>query len=554
MRGTDLSLLELLSFEPQGGIIRFAGERAVVMDVVALGLLRKELIDTMGARAARGVLTRMGFAHGWRTAAALKDSIPWDSERAWRVAGGRLHTLQGMMIFEPLEVIEGGEAAPGQALRAQARWRRSYEAEQHRLHLGAADEPVCWTLCGFASGYLSYVNQAEIYCLEVACEGCGAPHCQMLAQTREAWGDEIAPHLPYYRAEELDASLQRLVGELKQCEAALGRKRADLDAAASPPLDLSGLVVQSDPMRRVVERAQRVARFDTTVLITGESGTGKELLSRKIHAWSERAAGPFVAVNCGALTETLLESELFGHARGAFTGATRDHKGLFEAAQGGTILLDEVGEVSPAMQVKLLRALQEREVRRVGETAPRRFDARVIAATNRDLAREVEAGAFRQDLYFRLKVMELHLPPLRQRREDVLPIARSMIEHAAKRLRRAPVCFSTAAADQLLRYPWPGNVRELENAIEHALILADGERIEPHDLPEEVRAAAAQPAPFTDSPATPLHALERYAILAALTRHQGNRAAAARDLAIGEATLYRRLKQYRAEGLWDGDP
>jgi two-component system, NtrC family, response regulator HydG len=549
VRGADIGLLELLSFEPQGGIIRFAGERAVILDAVALGLLRKELIDTLGARVARGILTRFGFAHGWRTAAALKDGFPWDSERAWRVAGGRLHTLQGMMIFEPVEDVsvspQGGEVS------AEGVWRSSYEAEQHRLHLGAADEPTCWTLCGFASGYLSYVNQKEIYCLEVACEGCGAPHCRMLGKTREAWGDEINPHLPYYRAEELDASLQRLMTELKRCEDELARKRASLDPPQPAALDLGELVVQSEPMVRVVERAKRVARFDTTVLITGESGTGKELLAKRIHDWSARAAGPFIAVNCGALTETLLESELFGHARGAFTGAARDHKGLFEAAHGGTLFLDEVGEVSTGMQVKLLRALQEREVRRVGETAARSFDARVIAATNRELAREVEAGSFRQDLYFRLKVMELQLPPLRQRREDVLPIARAMISQAAKRLRRAPVCFSAAAADQLLRYRWPGNVRELGNAIEHALILAEGERIEPHDLPEEVREAPAPAAPIPEG--LPLDALERLAISAALARHQGNRALAARELEIGEATLYRRLKQYRAQGLWAGD-
>ncbi len=310
-------------------------------------------------------------------------------------------------------------------------------------------------------------------------------------------------------------------------------------------------------MKRVIDKAQKVARFDTTVLISGESGTGKEVLAKRIHVWSDRANGPFVAVNCGALTE-LLESELFGHARGSFTGALRDHKGLFEAANGGTIFLDEIGEVSPAMQVKLLRALQEREIRRVGETTARKFDARVVAATNRDLAREVEAGTFRQDLYFRLKVLELHIPPLRQRREDVLPIARALITRAAQRMRRVPVCFTPDTADQLLRYGWPGNVRELENAVEHALVLVEGERIEVRDLPEEVR--VAQPVAgvgvgvgVLDVGPRALHEIERDSILAALKRHEGNRMAAARELQIAEATLYRRLKQYREQGLWSGE-
>jgi two-component system response regulator HydG len=180
-------------------------------------------------------------------------------------------------------------------------------------------------------------------------------------------------------------------------------------------------------MRQLVDLARRVAKVDSTVLITGESGSGKERIARLVHEESTRAAGPFIAVNCGAITETLLESELFGHARGAFTGATSDRPGLFEAANGGTLLLDEVGEVSPGMQVKLLRALQEREIRRVGENKSRRVDVRVVAATNRDLAHGVAGGTFRQDLYYRLKVVELHVPPLRERRDDILPLARVLL-------------------------------------------------------------------------------------------------------------------------------
>ena len=228
-------------------------------------------------------------------------------------------------------------------------------------------------------------------------------------------------------------------------------------------------------MQQVVDLARRVAKVDSTVLITGESGSGKERIARLVHDESTRAAGPFVAVNCGAITETLLESELFGHARGAFTGATSDRPGLFEAANGGTLLLDEVGEVSPGMQVKLLRALQEREIRRVGENKSRRVDVRVLAATNRDLAHGVAGGTFRQDLYYRLKVVELHVPPLRERRDDVLPLARVLLADAALRMKRKISGLAPGAADQLLRYEWPGNVRELENAMERAVALARGQ-------------------------------------------------------------------------------
>src|SRR5436190_15027861 len=231
-------------------------------------------------------------------------------------------------------------------------------------------------------------------------------------------------------------------------------------------------------MRTLVDLAQRVSKVDSTTLITGESGSGKERVARLVHEESPRAKGPFIAVNCGAITETLLESELFGHARGAFTGATSDRPGLFEAASNGTLLLDEVGEVSPSMQVKLLRALQEREIRRVGENKSRRVDVRVVAATNRDLANAVARDAFRQDLYYRLKVVELHVPPLRERREDILPLARVLLADAALRMKRKISSLDPSAADQLLRHDWPGNVRERENEMERAVAVARGSRVD----------------------------------------------------------------------------
>jgi two-component system response regulator HydG len=304
-----------------------------------------------------------------------------------------------------------------------------------------------------------------------------------------------------------------------------------------------GIVANSSAMRQVVDLARRVAKVDSTVLITGESGSGKERIARLVHDESTRAAGAFIAVNCGAITETLLESELFGHARGAFTGATVDRPGLFEAANGGTLLLDEVGEVSPGMQVKLLRALQEREIRRVGENKNRRVDVRILAATNRDLAHGVAGGSFRQDLYYRLKVVELHVPPLRERRDDVLPLARVLLADAALRMKRKISSLAPGAADQLLRYGWPGNVRELENAMERAVALARGTRVELEDLPEEIRRVFPMPVAARGT-VRPLDEVEKDYILAALEVNGGNQTHTASQLRIGAATLYRKLKSY----------
>ena len=235
---------------------------------------------------------------------------------------------------------------------------------------------------------------------------------------------------------------------------------------------------ESPLMRRLWALAARVAAVDSTVLITGESGVGKERLARLLHDRSPRARGPFVGVNCGACADTLLESELFGHARGAFTGAIQDRLGVFEAAQGGTLFLDEIGDISPAMQVKLLRVVQERELRRVGETRVRPVDVRLIAATHRDLRQEVAHKRFRQDLYYRLHVIDLVIPPLRERPEDLRALAAEFLARTAARLQRPIRGYAPRAFEQILRYPWPGNVRELEHAIERACVLAAGPHID----------------------------------------------------------------------------
>jgi transcriptional regulator with PAS, ATPase and Fis domain len=292
---------------------------------------------------------------------------------------------------------------------------------------------------------------------------------------------------------------------------------------------------------RTIKVNARVAPLDTTVLIYGESGTGKEFIVRMIHDQSPRAAGPFVSINCAALTETLLESELFGHVRGAFTGAVRDKAGLFEVAGNGTLFLDEIGEVAPTVQAKLLRALQEREIRRVGAERTIKVNARVVAATNRDLRAAVEAGTFREDLYFRLGAFVITVPPLRDRREDIPPLVHDFVRRAAARVKKDVENVSPDAMTALMRYDWPGNVRELQHAIERAVIVARGTSIRLRELPPEVAQNSRQRA-LDDT--LDLPALERAAIERALERFRGNRREAADALKISTVTLWRKMKQY----------
>ena len=539
MRAENLDHKELLELDPEGGLIRFAGHRALLLDAVAMGLLRKYLVENFGVTAARTVLTQFGFAHGWRMAEAMQAEFRWDSDEDWRSAGARLHMLEGLFRIDPGS--DDPLSKTGMMLAA------SYEAEQHLLHFGRSDVAVCWTISGLTSGYLSRSSGKEIYVLEARCMGRGDAACNLLGRSRDAWGDERADELRFYeptRLEEcLEVSLQRVTETLKAAERKLQKHRRALVRVAHDVEEPLGIVAKSPAIRQVVDLARRVARVDSTVLITGESGSGKERIARLVHDESTRAVGPYIAVNCGAIPESLLEAELFGHARGAFTGANLERPGLFEAANGGTLLLDEVGEVSPGMQVKLLRALQEREIRRVGENRSRKVDVRVVAATNRDLANEVAAGTFRQDLYYRLKVVELQVPALRERRDDILPLARVLLADSALRMKRKITGLTPRAVDQLLRYEWPGNVRELENAMERAAALARTSRVDLEDLPEEVRQAFPNPV-ATDQVVRPLAQIEKEYILAVLERNAGNQTRTAQQLRIGSATLYRKLKSY----------
>jgi DNA-binding NtrC family response regulator len=326
-------------------------------------------------------------------------------------------------------------------------------------------------------------------------------------------------------------------------ERALRRENENLREQLRVRYGLAGLIALSPAMHDVLDLVERVAPTGATVLIQGESGTGKEVIAKAIHHASRRAERPFVAVNCGAVPETLLESELFGFTRGAFTGAVASKLGLFEEADGGTLFLDEIAEMPAALQVKLLRTLQSGEIRRLGATQSTTTDVRVIAATNRDVAALIGEGSFREDLFYRLNVIQVVLPPLRERREDIPALAEHFVTRSAARLGR-DVRLTPETLERLLRYPWPGNVRELENAIERAVILTRGDGVTPADLPPHVAAAL----PLGPSPGLPrqttLAETERSHILQTLERFGGNHSAAAEALAIGRTTLWRKLKEY----------
>lgn len=299
------------------------------------------------------------------------------------------------------------------------------------------------------------------------------------------------------------------------------------------------IIGQSKPMQEIFKLITRVATTDSTILVTGESGTGKELVARAIHANSKRCFGPFVAVSCGALPETLLESELFGYEKGAFTGANYPKKGRFEIATGGTLFLDEIGDVSPKTQVDLLRVLQQKEFRRLGGNKVIKTDVRIIAATNRDLPEAISEKRFRKDLYYRLNVISIHLPPLRERKEDIPLLTRHFIKKLSLEMHKKPIPVSKEAMEALMDYDWPGNVRELENLIERAMVIGHGKSIRPEDLP--IRSAIVEGERKPKS----LQEVEKFHIRSILEQNNWNISRCARELQIDRQTLYNKIRKYK---------
>jgi DNA-binding NtrC family response regulator len=544
----DLHLAELLDFRPDQGVIRLHDQRVVILSAAAMGLLRKELIDTLGVETAERLSLRFGFADGYHDAVNLRERSKWTDPLEGIRAGAILQTLEGIVRVEVRNTDYDAESG---RFEEAVIWHDSYVAEQHLHHYGKAASPVCWSLVGYASGFVSACLGKEVYFRETSCAAQGGKHCRAIGRDADSWGADLEAIRADFQAASVGHEVERLheavskrLKELDRRERLLERRERELNLLrerVNRHAAAKQFVAGSRAMQDVLELAARVAPLDTTVLIYGESGTGKEFIVRLIHDQSPRAAAPFVSINCAALTETLLESELFGHVRGAFTGAVRDKAGLFEVAGSGTIFLDEIGEIAPTVQAKLLRALQEREIRRVGAERNIKVHARVVAATNRDLRAAVDAGAFREDLYFRLGAFIITVPPLRDRREDIPPLVHHFLVRAAARMKKDVTTVSADAMSALMNHRWPGNVRELEHAVERAVILANGPSIRVRELPAEVTQKSRTRA---GDDTLDLQEQERVMIERALERFHGNRKKAAAALKISTVTLWRKTKQY----------
>jgi DNA-binding NtrC family response regulator len=544
----DLLLPDALEFRRDRGEIWWQHQRALLVSAAAVGAVRQELFAALGPSASRGVLARAGFVWGYRDAMALK------ATRTWTMPEEGLAFASSMQGFGGLAHAEFVRLDCGQAdgrFEAEAWWQHSCEVELHLEHDGAASEPVCWAACGYASGYASACLGREIRFRETACAAMSGERCVAVGRDAAGWIRDGQGGGPDNYAPVLASLVEALGDGLPDPHRGPGPGTPRPTAADDPEqvrervqdyARETGIVLVSDAMREAFSLAARVAPLDTGVLVSGESGTGKELIVRMIHRHSQRAGHPLVCVNCAAITETLLESELFGHVRGAFTDAVRDKRGLFEVAAHGTLLLDEVGEMAPALQAKLLRALQEGEIRRVGSETSIRARPRIIAATNRDLRAAVQSGAFREDLYYRLASFVVEVPPLRDRREAIPHMALAFLRGAAARFEKDVRVIEPDAMRVLVDYPWPGNVRELQHAIDRAVILAVGTRVTTRELPPDL---LLQDGGTPLDPSYDLDRRERDAIEEALARFGGNRRRTAAALNISTVTLWRRMKQYR---------
>ncbi len=535
MKADDLEFNELINIAE--GNINLHGRRLELHPINAFGRFRKDILEMLGEDQTRRLFTRFGYFWGQADAAALQLIYKWESVEEWLRAGVRMHSMAGAVRAS----VKGCEfdQETGRFFM-DCSWYDSGEAEEHLVEMGLSKEPVCWKMTGYASGYASYCLGKDVYFVEQLCNARGDRFCQAIGRDKASWGDDIESHLPFFQAEDIKGTVEELTKELGQKSAELNRQRKQIDLLRhkSVPFFVEG---RSHVMQRVMDLAGQVAPFDSSVLITGETGVGKEVLARYLHTMSQRESGPFLAVNCGALPETLLESELFGYTRGSFTGAVRDRIGIFEEAGGGTIFLDEIGDISLSTQMKILRVLQEREITRIGENIPRKINVRIIAATNRDIDKAVEEHDFRNDLLYRLRVIEVEIPPLRERQEDILPLARFLLERMSKKLKIEKLKLHPGCADNLLAYHWPGNVRELENALERASVLSHGGVIYQESLPRKVREGSNKTAVIPDVGLS-LKELEDVYIKKVLESTGGNRTKAAKILGIGGATLWRKLK------------
>lgn len=523
-----------LRFSPEDGRIWLEDQRMLLLRSASFGMLRRELIAGIGPAQTRALLTRVGYNAGARDAGLVRRRWPDSSPANAFEAGPRMHALEGMVQVRTLRFefdIERG------AFYSEHLWLDSVEAEEHIAAFGIGAEPACWMQTGYACGYASAFLGKQVLFRELTCRSMGHEHCRIVGRPAEQWED-AQEDLRYL---DPGASVQDM--------------RRRLQVAVPPQLPPTpegepiGISAALSAARHLIER---VAPTQATVLFTGASGTGKELFARTLHRISPRRDAPFVALNCAAIPEALVESELFGVERGAFTGASSSRPGRFERAQRGTLFLDEIASLSLAAQGKLLRALQERVIERVGGTREIEVDVRVVAASNVELRQEVAAGRFREDLFFRLNVFPVHLPALKDRRDDIPLLMEAFLQrYAAQHARRVPG-FTPRAVRALVQYDFPGNVRELQNLVERGVILAEpGEPIDVHHLfrgGEELSLGGnvgLDAAGHLTPASAPADASEEARYAQALRDARYNVAEAARTLGLTRPQMAYRLRKYK---------
>ena len=454
---SDTDLRKLLRFETDSGAIWLGERRMVLMHTAGLAALREDLLSSIGPEHARRILTRMGYASGICDAEYAKKVRPGQSFQDSFMVGPQLHMLEGAARVTPVQLSLD---VPAGQFYGEFRWDHSWEAYAHLQKYGVVDDPACWTLLGYASGYTSAFMGRLILFKETLCAACGQDHCMIVGRPIEEWPDGEA-HRVYFTD---DSLLEKLDALQMQVEA--------LKSTLEPVNQGGQLVGNSIEFRKAFVLLQKVAETQVAVLLTGETGVGKERFARALHELSNRAEAPFVAVNCAALPAELIEAELFGVEKGAYTGAHASRMGRFERADGGTLLLDEVGELPLAAQAKLLRVLQEGEIERVGGETTRKVNIRLVAATNVDLEQAAREGRFRRDLLYRLNVYPIHIPALRDRPSDIAPLAETMLARFCALHNKRLLGFGERALQMLQQHDWPGNVRELENLVERGVILA----------------------------------------------------------------------------------
>lgn len=462
-----------LRFSPDTGRIWLDDKRMVLMHTRSIGALRQELIETLGLSVAKTLMMRTGYASGAQDAELAVKVRGRSSFADFFLVGPQLHALEGLVKVEPVRI--DADAAGGKFF-GEFLWHDSAEDEIHIQSYGIGNEPACWMQIGYASGYTSVFMGRPILFREVECRATGQEVCRIIGKSVSDWGNEATDDLRYLQP-------QAFVNQDKIPP--VTTKARPISAAVGPAPPLAGeasrkqLVGASAGFNTVCHMIEKVAATNATVLLLGESGVGKEMFAQTLHRISSRSDRPFVAINCAAIPEQLIESELFGSEKGAFTGAVVSREGRFERANGGTLFLDEIGSLALPAQSKVLRALQEREIERVGGGKTRSIDVRVVTATNEDLREAVRRRTFREDLFYRLNVFPITIPPLRERRADIPLLMDYFLKQFGARHGKRVLGFTQRAINALFSYGWPGNVRELENTIERGVILAaDGEAID----------------------------------------------------------------------------